>query len=70
MNSTVWSVLTQIVRQMVDERSLTVRLNNDNDLGLNKPGRVTAWNELQSDEILVRGFFDWTTDCFFSQHSF
>ena len=48
------SVLTQIVRQMVDERSLTVRLNNDNDFGLNKPGRVTAWDELQSDEILVR----------------
>ena len=48
------SVLTQIVRQMVDERSLTVRLNNDNDFGLNKPVRVTAWNELQSDEILVR----------------
>ena len=48
------SVLTQILRQMVDERSLTVRLNNDNDFGLNKPGRVTAWNELQSDEILVR----------------
>ena len=48
------SVLTQIVRQMVDERSLTVKLNNGNDIGLNKPMRLTAWNELQSDEILVR----------------
>ena len=48
------SVLTQIVRRMVDERSLTVKLNNDNDIDLNKPMRLTAWNELQSDEILVR----------------
>ena len=49
------SVLTQIVHQMVKERSLTVRLNNiDNDLGLDKPARETAWNELLSDEILAR----------------
>ena len=49
------SVLTQIVRQMVDERSLTVRLGNiDNDLSLDKPAREAAWNNLQSDEILVR----------------
>ena len=49
------SVLTQIVRQMVDERSLTVRLGNiDNDLSLDKPARETAWNQLQSDEILAK----------------
>ena len=49
------SVLTQIVRQMVNERSLTLRLDNiDDDLGLDKPAREIAWNNLQSDEILVR----------------
>ena len=49
------SVLTQIVHQMVKERSLTVRLDNiANDLGLDKPARETAWNELLSDEILAR----------------
>ena len=49
------SVLAQIVRQMVKEHSLTVRLDNiDNDLDLDKPARETAWNDLLSDEILAR----------------
>ena len=49
------SVLTQIVRQMVKEHSLTVRLDNiDNDLDLDKPARETAWNDLLSDEILAK----------------
>ena len=49
------SVLTQIVRQMVKEHSLTVRLDNiDDDLGLDKPARETAWNDLLSDEILAK----------------
>ena len=49
------SVLTQIVRQMVKEHSLTVRLDNiENDLGFDKPTRETAWNDLLSDEILAR----------------
>ena len=49
------SVLTQILRQMVKEHSLTVRLDNiDSDLSLDKPARETAWNDLLSDEILVK----------------
>ena len=48
-------ILTQIARQMVHDHSLTVRLDNiDEDLGLDQPARKTAWDELQSDEILVR----------------
>ena len=48
------SVLTQIVRQMVREHSLTVRLDTIDDLGLDKPARETAWNDLLSDEILAK----------------
>ena len=49
------SILTQIARQMVKRHSLTVRLDNiDNDLGLDKPARITAWDNLLSDEILIK----------------
>ena len=47
-------ILAQIVRQMVKERSLTVRLDNISDtLGFDKPARVTAWDNLFSNGILV-----------------
>ena len=48
------TILTKIVRQMVKEHSLTVRLDNIFDnLGLDKPARETAWDYLFSNEILA-----------------
>ena len=48
-------VLTQVARQMVKKRSLTVRLDNIYDnLDLDKPGMKMAWDSLLSDEILAK----------------
>ena len=48
-------ILTQIARQMVNEHSLTVRLDNlFENLDLDKPARETAWDNLFSNEILIR----------------
>ena len=47
-------ILTQIVQQMVNEHSLTVRLDNMSDnLRLDQPPRETAWDDLFSNEVLV-----------------
>ena len=49
-------ILTQILRQMVKEHSLTVRLDNISDnLGLDQPPRETAWDYLFGNEVLVMG---------------
>ena len=48
-------VLTRVARQMVKERSLTVKQDNIyGNLGLDKPGRKMAWDNLLSDEILAK----------------
>ena len=48
-------MLTKIARQMVEERSLTVRWEDVyEDLRLDKALRRTAWNGLLSDEILSK----------------
>ena len=48
-------VLTRVARQMVKERSLTVKQDNIyGNLGLDKPGRKMAWDSLLSDEILAK----------------
>ena len=48
-------VLRQIADKMVQERSLSVRINDIyDDVNLDKPVRRIAWNKLQSDEILAK----------------
>ena len=47
-------VLRQIVDKMVQKRSLSVRMDAIYDLGLDNPVIKTAWDKLQSDEILAR----------------
>ena len=48
-------ILEKIARWMVKERSLTVRQHEVyEDLNLDVPARQTAWNDLQSDEILAK----------------
>ena len=47
--------LEQIAHRMVEERSLTVRQHDVyGDLGLDKPARRRAWDDLMSDEILAK----------------
>ncbi len=48
-------VLQRIADQMVQKRSLTVRMYDIyDDVDLDKPVRRTVWDKLQSDEILAR----------------
>ena len=48
-------VLRRISRRMVKERSLTVKVDDIyDDVDLDKPVRKTAWDKLQSDEILAK----------------
>ena len=48
-------LLTQVIRRMVEERSLTVRRDNIyRDLQLGETARQMAWNNLLSDEILAK----------------
>ena len=48
-------LLEQIARQMIKERSLTVRQNDVyKDLALDNLARKRAWDDLLSDEILVK----------------
>ena len=48
-------VLRQISRRMVKERSLTVKVDDIyDDVELDKPVRKTAWDKLQSNEILTK----------------
>ena len=49
------SVLEQVARRMVEERSLTVRVEDAYEHAhLHTPAKQTAWNNLLSDEILAR----------------
>ena len=49
------SVLEQVARLMVEERSLTVRAEDAYEHAhLHTPAKQTAWNNLLSDEILAR----------------
>lgn len=49
------SVLAKVTRQMVEERSLSVRQETVYSLGTNETSTVqTAWDDLLSDEILVK----------------
>ena len=49
------SVLEQVARCMVEERSLTVRREEIYEhANLHKPAKQTAWNDLLSDEILAK----------------
>ena len=49
------SVLEQVARLMVEERSLTVRTEDAYEHAhLHTPAKQTAWNNLLSDEILAR----------------
>ena len=64
-------LLRQIADKMVQERLLSVKMNDIyDDVNLDKPARRNAWDKLQSDEILARVVFYWTADCFFSQYPF
>lgn len=48
-------LLRQIADKMVQERSLTVRVDDVyDDVDLDKPVRKAAWDKLQSDEILAK----------------
>ena len=48
-------LLRQIANKMVQERSLSVRVDDIyNDVDLDKPVRKKAWDKLQSDEILSK----------------
>lgn len=48
-------VLRRISRRMVKERSLTVRVDDIyDDVDLDNPVRKSAWDKLQSDEILAK----------------
>ena len=48
-------VLRQIADKMVQERSLSVRIDDIyDDVNFDKPVRRTAWDRLQSDEILAK----------------
>ena len=48
-------VLRQISLRMVKKRSLTVRVDDIyDDVDLDKPVRKTAWDKLQSDEVLAK----------------
>ncbi len=48
-------VLQVVSSQMVTELSLTVRVDDiHNDVELDKPARKSAWDKLQSDEILAK----------------
>ena len=48
-------VLRRISRRMVKERLLTIKVDDIyDDVGLDKPVRKTAWDKLQSDEILAK----------------
>ena len=48
-------VLRRISRLMVKERSLTLKVDDIyEDIDLDKPARKTAWDKLQSDEILSK----------------
>ena len=48
-------VLRQIANKMVQERSLSVRIDDIyDDVNFDKPARRTAWDKLQSDEILSK----------------
>ena len=48
-------VLRQISRRMVKKRSLTINVGDVyEDVDLDKPVRKTAWDKLQSDEILAK----------------
>ena len=48
-------ILHRISSQMVEERSLTVRVSDIHDeVDLNNPVRKTVWDRLQSNEILVK----------------
>ena len=48
-------VLRRIARRMVKERSLTVKADDlYDDIDLDKSARKTAWDKLQSDEILSK----------------
>ena len=48
-------LLRQIADKMVQERSLSVRIDDVyGDVNLDKPVRKTAWDKLQSDEILAK----------------
>ena len=54
-NETSEYVLRQVSSQMVKERSLTVRVNDIHDqVDLDNIVRSTAWDKLQSDEILAK----------------
>ena len=65
-----WSVLEHIARQMVVERSLTTKRSAISEiLDLDTPTEQSAWDELQSDEILAKVFFNRNTDCVLSQHT-
>ena len=49
------SVLAKVTRQMVEERSLSVRQETVHSLGTNETSTVqTAWDDLLSDEILAK----------------
>ena len=63
-------VLKRITGRMVEELSLNVSRDDVyEDLGPDKPVKEVALDNLLSDEILAKGIFNPTTDCFFSQHS-
>ena len=48
-------VLRRISHRMVKERLLTIKMDDIyDDVGLDKPVRKTAWDKLQSDEILAK----------------
>ena len=48
-------VVRRISHRMVQERSLTVKVDDIyDDVGLDNPVRKTAWDKLQSDEILAK----------------
>lgn len=48
-------VLRRISHRMVKERLLTIKVDDIyDDVGLDKPVRKTAWDKLQSDEILAK----------------
>ena len=48
-------ILRRISRRMVKERSLTVKVDDIyDDVNFDKPMRKTAWDKLQSDEILSK----------------
>ena len=50
-----WAVLERVARRMVTARSLTINRSDIYEvLDLNKSTEQTAWNELQSDEILAK----------------